>query len=89
MHLNKSQSTYRERSRLAKFLVSETITNYIQTSSIFHGGVSSDHKCINLKITLEASKKGPGRWKMNASILQDKSYIENIKKLIKNVKKEY
>ena len=89
MHPNKRQFTYREISRLDKFLVSETISNYIQTSNIFHGGVSSDHKCINLKITLEASKKGPGRWKMNTSILQDKSYIENIKILIENVKKEY
>ena len=53
-HPNKRQFTYREISRLDKFLVSETITNYIQTSNIFHGGVSSDHVCINLKMTLEA-----------------------------------
>ena len=46
MNPNKQQFTYRECSRIDKFLVSESCTEYIQKSNILTAGIKTDHKCI-------------------------------------------
>ena len=79
MHPDKTQFTFREISRLDKFLVSEYLSNFVQTASILHSAIKSDHKCIKMLLNFEEQKRGPGRWKLNTSILNDKIYKENIK----------
>ena len=89
MHPDKIQYTFCEISRLDKFLVSEYLTSFVQTSSILHSGIKTDHKCIKVLLNFEEQKKGPGRWKLNTSVLNDKIYKENIKSIIENNKKEF
>ena len=59
MHPNRKQFTYQEQSRLDKFLVTSISSNYIQSSSIFHSGIKSDHKCVKITMNLKESKRGP------------------------------
>ena len=40
-------------------------------------------------MNIKESKRGPGVWKMNISILQDIAYKENIRELISEVKENY
>ena len=89
MHPDKIQYTFREISRLDKFLVSDCLINFVQSSNILHSGIKSDHKCIKILLNFTEQKRGPGRWKLNTSILNDKVYKENIKSIIETVKKEY
>ena len=77
MHPDKKRFTYREISRLDKFLVSEAFTNYVQNSDILHAGIYSDHKCIKIDINFSSSIEALAD---GSSILNDNTYIENIKK---------
>ena len=56
--------------------------------SIITSGVKSDHKAIQLCMNLNKSERGPGRWKLNVSILEDNIYQQQIKELVKNVREE-
>ena len=49
MHPNRKQFTYQEQSRLDQFLVTRISSNYIQSSSSFHSGIKSDHKCVKIR----------------------------------------
>lgn len=89
MNPNKQQFTYRECSRIDKFLISNSYTEYIQKSSILVAGIKTDHKCIEIKLNFSETCRGPGRWKLNVNILNDKLYIDLIKNLIKNVKDNF
>ena len=61
MHPEKLQYTYREISRLDKFLVSEYLTSYVQASTILHSGIKTDHKGVKILLNFEDQKRGPGR----------------------------
>lgn len=87
MHPTKKQFTYRECSRIDKFLLSEFCLDYVLKSNISMGGIKSDHKCVELKIVFNKNKRGPGRWKLNTSILDDKPYLQQIKDIIKLLNK--
>ena len=87
MHQNRKQFIYKEHSRLDKFIVLELCSKCIQNSYILHSGIRSHHKGI--KINLCSSKRGPGQWKLNATLLNDQLYLENIKELIKTVNESY
>ena len=56
MYPEKLQYTYREISRLDKFLVSEYLTSYVQTSNIMHSGIKTDHKCVKILLNFEDQK---------------------------------
>ena len=89
MHPEKLQYTYREISRLDKFLVSEYLTSYVQASNILHSGIKTEHKGVKILLNFEDEKGGSGRWKLNTNILNDRAYRENIKSLVGTVKTEY
>ena len=89
MHPNKKHYTYRELSRLDKFLVSIAFLDKVKKTNIIHSGIKADHKCITLHINLNTSIRGPGSWKLNTSILKDKLYCNKIKILLKKIKKDY
>lgn len=89
MHPDKKSYTYRECSRLDKFVVSNNVLDYVQKSNILPAGIKSDHKCITLNVDLNNSNRGPGRWKLNTRVLNDKLYHERIKALLTKTKTDY
>lgn len=89
MHPNKKQFTFKEISRLDKFLLSNDLIDYVQKSNILLAGVQSDHKCITVSLNFKEGNKGPGRWKLNTSVLNDNLYKEKIKFLVKKTKEDY
>ncbi len=49
----------------------------------------SDHIILKLNIGNNTSQRGIGIWKFTNSLLHDKIYVEEIKKIIKICDKEY
>ena len=49
----------------------------------------SDHSSVVLSLQINEFRKGKGLWKFNTSLLKDKTYIEEVKKYINNVKEQY
>ena len=84
MQPHKKQYTHLGKSRLDKFLVTQQCSNHIQRTKIFTSGIKSDHKCISIELNFNSAKKGPGRWKLNTSILNDFSYKQKVSELIQN-----
>ena len=74
MHPNRKQYTFKDISRLAKFLVSTERMDYTQKTNIISAGVKTDHKCILIYLNLSKTNKGPEWWQLNTSILMDKLY---------------
>ena len=58
MHPEKLHYTYREISRLDKFLVSEYLTSYVQASNILHSGIKTDHEGVKILLNFEDKKGG-------------------------------
>ena len=61
---------------------------YITDSDIIPG-YRADHSSITLRVKLQNNERGRGYWKFNNSLLKDKSYVDEIKKIIQEVKNTY
>ena len=57
MHPKKKEYTYKDISRLDKFLISDDLTQVVQRMSIITSGVKSDHKAIQLCMNLNKSRE--------------------------------
>ena len=94
LHPNDKRFTWRrfnsaQQGRLDYFLVSE---NILQTtiSSTIEQGYRSDHSIITLKLDFAEHNQRPRTfWKFNNTLLKDKKYVEIVKKIISDVKKQY
>ena len=89
MHPNRKQFTFKEISRLDKFLISTSLLENIQKSFIATPGIKTDHKYVLIHLNLDKSDRGPGRWKLNTSILNDKTYKDKIRRLLMETQEEY
>ena len=70
-------------SRLDSFLISRELRNSLSSCEI-SPCVFSDHECVNLDVDLShAVDFGPGVWKFNNSLLEDRIYCAFITDLIK------
>ena len=49
-----------------------------------NGTRMSDHRCLSLRILLNKNERGPGYWKLNVSLLNDETFVLNMKSYIKN-----
>ena len=68
-------------SRLDYFLVPlATLADIIRVDII--PGCNSDHLFVEMLLEFENTSRGRGYWKLNTSLLSDKTYIEMINKLI-------
>ena len=74
--------------RLDFFLISSSLIPAVTSADIL-AGFKSDHSLITLTLMNNSNPRGPGFWKLNASLLADAEYIELIKKTINEVAKEY
>ena len=52
-------------------------------------GSRTDHSAITLKLKLQESVRGRGYWKFNNSLLKDKKYVDEVKRVIEEVKQTY
>ena len=86
---NRKQFTYKEISRLDKILISTPLLENVQKSSILLSGIKSDHKCISVNLNFDKCARGPGRWKLNTSILGDKTYKTKIRALLQHTKEDH
>lgn len=78
----------KKQARLDFFLIHESIFQYVTDSDIIPG-YRTDHSAIILKFKFQENERGKGYWKFNNSLLKDKTYIEEIKKTIEEVKATY
>ena len=94
LHPNDKRFTWRrfnsaQQGRLDYFLVSE---NILQTtiSSTIEQGYRSDHSIITLELDFAEHNQRPRTfWKFNNTLLKDNKYVEIVKKIISDVKKQY
>ena len=77
-----------KQSRLDYFLISEELIPEVNNLRIEHS-YRSDHSPVSLFLKQEQVKKDRPFWKFNNSLLKDKDYIEKIKHIIFELKKEY
>ena len=76
-----------KKARLDFFLISENLfTDVIETKIL--PGYRTDHSCISLSIQFGKFTKGVSYWKFNNSLLKDQIYVQEIKKVIKNIKSQ-
>ena len=69
------------KSRIDYFLVSTSCCPLVTTCSI-DPGYLSDHRSVSLTLNLLKIRRGPGFWKLNVSLLDDKNYVMKITELI-------
>ena len=67
--------------RLDYILVSEVLQQFVTESDIIPSHCS-DHAIPTLSFDFNTFKRGPGYWKLNTSLLRDKTYVEAINKVI-------
>ena len=77
-HCTKPRPTF---VRLDFFLISESFMQFVE-QALIESGYKSDHKSVRLKINLSTTKRGPGYWQLNTSLLHDRYYLEKINKLL-------
>ena len=64
--------------RLDYWLISNNLCDYVQSTGI-NPAVKTDHAAIDLCISdIVDEVKGPGMWKLNVSLLDDKDYLKDL-----------
>ena len=77
-----SQKSPRIFCRLDYWLISNNLSDFVKSTEIA-SAIRTDHDAISLEFgELENERKGPGFWKMNVSLLDDKEYINNVTEMI-------
>ena len=78
-----------QQSRLDYFLVSDVLLSDIVDVKIIPG-YRSDHSIATIGLKFDTvKKKNKQYWKFNNSLLKDKEYVDIIKQLIFDIKKQY
>lgn len=77
-----------KQARLDFFLISETLTNRVPQIK-YENSYRSDHSPVILEYKINEFINGKGFWKFNNSLLVDMTYINSIKKIIREVKSQY
>ena len=78
----------KKQARLDYVLVSEPIFSFVTDSDIVPG-YRTDYSGIILKLKLQELERGRSYWKFNNTLLKDKKYIEEVKKIISEFKSIY
>ena len=74
--------------RLDYFLVTEELMPEVKGAGV-GSRYRSDHSVVSISLKTNAFKRDKPFWKFNNSLLRDKVYIDEIKKLILRIKKQY
>ena len=74
-------------SRLDCWIIPQELVYAVESTDI-KASIKTDHSIITMQLSLSSnSKRGPGMWKFNNSLLQDIQYVTEIKELIRQLKK--
>ena len=71
-------------SRLDYIFTSEKITKCVKNIDILYTP-ETDHKLVYIDLCISSKNNGPGYWKLNAELLNNKLYVEGIHNIIKNI----
>ena len=93
LHPNNHRYTWHRRKpeihcKLDFFLISSSIVCDTNLADILPG-YKTDHSMIQLTIVLHHNPRGRGLWRLNTSLLKDEEYVEQIKIVIEQTRKEY
>ena len=93
LHMETKRYTWRtnngnKHSRLDFFLISEVFFSEIEEAKI-ELGYKSDHSMVSIKIKGEKISKDRPFWKFNNSLLKDTNFVNQIKNVIEETKKQY
>ena len=67
--------------RLDFFLVTEEMAQFVVNMAV-RPSHKSDHSIVLMELAFEIEQRGPGYWKLNCALLQDKEYVSSINQLI-------
>ena len=70
-------------SRLDFFLISSSLLTNTHACKI-HNSPRTDHSAVTLSIFTDLNERGPGVWKMNNTLLNNATFLEELKLTIKN-----
>lgn len=77
------------KSRIDYFLIAKHLSQYVRKVDI-QTSIAPDHKLVLLSIQWEKlSKRGPGFWKFNNSLLNDENYIQLIQNTYPEFQRKY
>jgi exonuclease III len=91
---NKTHFTWRrkngiEKSRIDYWLINEDIIPLVRSCDIRPALIRyTDHMAISIKVILN-NTRGPGTWKFNNSLLEDRTYISRLKTFINEYKNSH
>ena len=89
---NKEYTWFRKnpvkKARLDFFLISESLFTEVSDTKILPG-YRTDHSLIYTSFEFGKFKKGTSYWKFNNSLLKEIDYVNEIKKVIKDIKIQY
>ena len=74
--------------RLDYFLISDVFMSVIKKSTI-SPGYRTDHSLVTITLRKSEFKRDRQFWKFNNSLLRDKTYVNQIKTLINDIKRQY
>ena len=75
-------------SRLDYWLISRDAICLVYSTDI-RPALKYDHNAISLKLKVSENKRGKGYWKLNNSLLNDITYLNEIKEVIRSVNYEF
>ena len=70
--------------RIDYFLVSDQLLNAVVHTDIAPV-FASDHAIPFLKLKIGPQQRGPGFWKFNISLLQDKDYVDMVNDILEKI----
>ena len=70
--------------RLDYFFISSNIVNNISDCNISYG-YKTDHSLVSMTLETSQTRRGPGSFKINNSILHEEEYIQRIRNAIKEI----
>jgi exonuclease III len=77
-----------QQARLDFFLVSDSLLTHVKDAEILIG-YRSDHSAISVKLEFQKEAKNNNFWKFNSALLRDKQYVDEVHKVIAEVKEQY
>lgn len=76
-----------QQSRIDYMIISRTIVeNQVVNNIDLKPGVLSDHSLVNLEVRLFACKGGPGLWRFNNSLIEDRVFVETVRMEVEAVR---